>query len=59
MPDRFYGRTEEDIPPWMQRWCQQLLETIPEQKRPNPYEGRLSAEDWSKEFHLYEARKQV
>ncbi len=59
LPDRFYGCTEEDIPPWMQRWCQHLLETVPEQKRPDPYEGRLSAEDWSKEFHWYEARRQV
>ena len=59
LPDGFYGRAEEDIPPWMQRWCQHLLETVPEQKHPNPYEGWLSAEDWSKEFHLYEARRQV
>ena len=59
LPDGFYGRAEEDIPPWMQRWCQHLLETVPEQKRPDPYEGRLNAEDWSKEFHLYEARRRV
>ena len=59
LPDGFYGRTKEDIPPWMQRWCQHLLETVPKQKRPNPYEGWLSAEDWSKEFRLYEARRQV
>ena len=59
LPDGFYGCAEEDIPPWMQRWCQHLLETVPEQKHPNPYEGQLSAEDWSKEFHLYKARRQV
>ncbi len=59
LPDGFYGCEEEDIPPWMQRWCQLLLETVPEQERPNPYEGRLSSEDWSKEFHLFEARRQV
>ncbi len=27
LPDGFYGHAEEDIPPWMQRWCQHLLET--------------------------------
>ncbi len=27
LPDGFYSRAEEDIPPWMQRWCQHLLET--------------------------------
>ncbi len=59
LPDGFYGREEEDIPPWMQRWCQLLLETVPEQERPNPYEGRLSSEDWSKEFCRFEARRQV
>ncbi len=59
LPDGFYGRAEEDIPPWMQRWCQHLLETVPEQKCPDPYEGWLSAEDWSKEFCLYEARRRV
>ncbi len=59
LPDGFYGRAEEDIPPWMQRWCQHLLETVPEEEHPDPYEGRLSTEDWSKEFHLHEARRQV
>ncbi len=59
LPDGFYGRAEEDIPPWMQRWCQHLLETVPEQERPNLYKGRLSTEDWSKEFCLHEARRQV
>ncbi len=59
LPDGFYGHAEEDIPPWMQRWCQHLLETVPEQKCPDPYKGRLNAEDWSKEFRLYEARRRV
>ncbi len=59
LPDGFYGREEEDIPPWMQRWCQLLLETVPEHERPEFYKGRLSSEDWCKEFHLYESRKQV
>ncbi len=59
LPDGFYGCEEEDIPPWMQRWCQLLLETVPEHERPELYEGRLSSEDWCKEFRLYEARKQV
>ena len=59
LPDGFYGREEEDIPPWMQRWCQLLLETVPEQERPDLYEGRLSSEDWSREFHLFEARRQI
>ncbi len=59
LPDGFYGREEEDIPPWMQHWCQLLLETVPEHERPELYEGRLSSEDWCKEFRLYEARKQV
>ncbi len=59
LPDGFYGCAEEDIPPWMQRWCQHLLETVPEQERPNPYEGWLSTEDWSKEFRLCKARRQV
>ena len=59
LPDGFYGREEEDIPPWMQRWCQLLLETVLEHECPEPYEGRLSSENWCKEFHLYEARKQV
>ena len=59
LPDGFYGCEEEDIPPWMQRWCQLLLETVPEQEHPDPYEGRLSSEDWSREFHLFEARRQI
>ena len=59
LPDGFYGRDEEDIPPWMQRWCQLLMETVRESECPEPYEGRLSAEDWSRDFHLFKARKQV
>ena len=59
LPDGFYGREEEDIPPWMQRWCQLLLEMVPEHECPELYEGRHSSEDWCKEFRLYEARKQV
>ncbi len=59
LPDGFYGHEEENIPPWMQRWCQLLLETVPEQERPDPYKGRLSSEDWSKEFRLFEARRQI
>ncbi len=59
LPDSFYGHDEEDIPPWMQRWCQLLLDMVPEHECPEPYEGRLSSENWCKEFHLYEARKQV
>ncbi len=59
LPDGFYGCEEEDIPPWMQRWCQLLLEMVPEHECPELYEGRHSSEDWCKEFRLYEARKQV
>ncbi len=59
LPDGFYGCEEEDIPPWMQRWCQLLLETVPEHERPDPYEGRLNSADWSREFRLFEARRQV
>ncbi len=59
LPDGFYGSAEEDIPPWLQRWCQHLLETMPKQEHPTLYEGWLCSEQWSKEFHLHEARQQI
>ena len=34
LPDGFYGCAEEDIPPWLQRWCQHLLETTPKSEHP-------------------------
>ncbi len=34
LPDGFYGREEEDIPPWMQHWCQLLLKMVPGQLSP-------------------------
>ena len=36
LPDGFYSRTEEDIPLWLQRWCQHLLETTPKCEHPPP-----------------------